>query len=162
MFFLPVAVIYNVDMTKLREGCAVYVLLLLISYPLKWFESHENFKKWCSKYNFTKSQYFSFDPKNIGKVLVFNIDVLNVYNKHDVLFFPQKKCQSHEIISVIWHIRVQVRDYQCGIINLILGSTDIFLDSEEFFKNKRTSSVKFYLFLPLELFLSKCFFTKMP
>jgi hypothetical protein len=93
---------------------------------------------------------------------VFNIDVLKVYSKPDVLFFPQNKCQPHEIRSVFRRIRVKLRDYPCGIESLILGSTDVFLDFEEFFTNKEEGGVKFYLFLPLELFLSKCFFTTMP
>jgi len=46
---------------------------------------------------------------------VFNIDVLNVYNKPEVLFFPQNKCQPHEFRSVIRRIRVQLRECPCGI-----------------------------------------------
>jgi len=102
----------------------------------------------------------SFDSKNIDKLVVFNIDVLKVYSKPDVPFFPQNKCQPHDIRSVFRRMRVQLRDYPCGIKSLILGSTDIFFDFDEFFKNKRASSVKFYLFLPLELFLP-IFFTTM-
>ena len=52
---------------------------------------------------------------------------------------------------------VHLHDCPCGIKSLILGSTDILLDFEEFFTNERAGSGKFYIFLLLELFLSKCF-----